>query len=362
LHLLKALRLCCHEVIVLCYFEYESEIVSEYRKEGSEVRLLELDRKINSLQFIRKLIKEIRQVKPEIVHIQYLTPGALPIIAARLSGIKRVFATIHYPYSQWHSMIAKLIVRFSSILTTRFICVSQNAEQSWFGKSFLFDENVSLNELSNHFTIYNTVDTGRITALILKSDKSKLKKILNIYDDTFVIGTVSRLSYEKGVDILIDSFISMLKLLQKIHLLVIGDGQDREHLIKKVLENGIQNSVTFYGRTEWSTAIQMIGLMDIVVVPSRYEGFGLVALEAMAAGKPVVASNSFGLNEVVKNEETGLFFNSDDSKMLESKIIRLYNDRTLREVLGANGQIRCGSIFGVLQFREKIELLYNQGY
>ena len=59
------------------------------------------------------------------------------------------------------------------------------------------------------------------------------------------------------------------------------------------------DKVIFYGATDWVNAMQLISIMDIVVVPSRFEGFGLTAAEAMSAGKPVVASDSFGLKEVV---------------------------------------------------------------
>lgn len=358
LNLVNSLIFLNHEVTVMCYFEYDDKMVQKFTIRGAKIQLLKYQRKINLLSLIIKLHGEICKNSPDVIHVQYIAPGALPIIAARLAGVRKVFATVHQPYTKSLGWKAKFLLRSASIFTSRFISVSQNAEISWFGNSCLFNEAVPLSDQPSHFTIYNTVDSVKVEEILSSSDKIKLRNEHHIATDRLIIGTVSRLRYEKGVDILIDAYAELLTQYQNIHLLIVGDGPEMNNLVKQAGEKGIHKQVTFFGMAEWITAIQLIGLMDIVVVPSRFEGFGLTAAEAMAAGKPLIASDSFGLKEVVKNEETGLLFKSEDSKMLKDKLLKLCKDRDLMSTYGLNGRSRCESLFGMRLFRKKLSNLY----
>jgi L-malate glycosyltransferase len=359
LNLVKSLIFLKHEVTVMCYFEYDDNMVQRFTESGAELRLLKYRRKINFISLIVKLSYEILKITPDVIHVQYIAPGVLPIFAARLAGVRKVFATVHQPYTQKLGRKAKFLLRSASICTSRFISVSQNAEKSWFGNSHLLNLNIPLSEQTSHFTIHNAVDSVIIEEILSSYDKTKLRGDLNIGADNLIIGTVSRLRHEKGVDILIDAFAELLNQYKKIYLLIVGDGPEMDSLVKQAGEKGIQNLVTFYGKADWKTAIRLMGIMDIVVVPSRFEGFGLTAAEAMAIGKPVIASDSFGLKEIIINEETGLLFTVEDSKMLKDKLLKLCCDRDLMNTFGLNGNDRCKSLFGMGLFTEKISTLYS---
>src|SRR5690606_3120562 len=132
LNLVRVLRSKSMIVKVLCYFESDDYIVNDFRNAGSNVEVLNLERSLGWLKLICILRRKILATHPEIVHVQYMAPGALPIIAARLAGVKWVFATVHQPYTKSHGRLAKLILRVASLFTTKFIAVSQSAELSWF--------------------------------------------------------------------------------------------------------------------------------------------------------------------------------------------------------------------------------------
>jgi L-malate glycosyltransferase len=359
LNLAKVLCNNSQNVSVLCYFEYNTLMVSQFIESGIKLEFLGLKRGIKFLPLIYKLFRKFKQLKPEIVHVQYMAPGALPIIAARIAGVKKVFATVHQPFSVSHRWYSKLILRSAAFLTSKFISVSQNAENSWFGNSHLFNENIPLSNQPSHFTIHNAVDTFRIEEIISICDKIKIREGLNISQDKLIIGTVSRLRYEKGVDILIDGFAKLLSRYTKAHLLIVGDGPDSKKLYEQAGNSGIRDSITFTGVVDWLEAIKLMGIMDIVAVPSRFEGFGLTAAEAMAAGKPVVASDSFGLSEVVVNEETGLLFPPEEFEMLGKILLLLCENRALSEEFGRNGKERCKSFFGFDLFSRRIASLYS---
>jgi len=360
LNLSQALLSCGHEVEIICYFEYDNSMVQEFKKSGAMVTLLNLNRNLGYLQFIKRLQNEIRFIKPYVVHIQYMAPGALPIIASRLAGVKRIFATVHQPCTQSHRKFSKLILRIASLLCTRFIAVSVNAEKSWFGNGQLFDEKKPVKLQSHHFTIYNSVDVKKIQKISSAVNSENLKRELAIQSVIPIIGVVSRLRHEKGIDLLIDAFRLLRQSNDYTHLLVVGTGPDEAKLKEMVHKNNLNSHVTFYGEADWEKAMQLMAIMDVVVVPSRFEGFGLTAAEAMAAGKPVVASDVFVLKEVVIHNKTGFLFPIENSALLHEHLKRLCNDQNMRQMLGDNGQKRADIVFGMDLFRRKVSALYNQ--
>jgi L-malate glycosyltransferase len=355
----NVLRSCGHAIEVVCYFEHEPSMVKEFQATGASVRLLDMNRNSGSWTVIKRIRKEIQQINPDVVHVQYMAPGALPIIAARLAGVKTIFATVHQPYTRSHGWLAKLILRAASLLTTQFIAVSKNAEKSWFGSSILIDETKPLMFQPRHFTIYNAIDTNKVNKIVSKISPTDLKSELAIPKGVPVIGAVSRLRHEKGIDILLETFNLLIRFGNKAHLLLVGSGPDEKKLKDTVQKYGLSSYITFYGEAEWERATQLMALMDIVVVPSRFEGFGLTAAEAMAAGKPVVASDTSGLKEVVVNGETGILFPVDDVTELKEAIERLIKDSHLQERLGAAGKERVLVNFSLDLYSKKINALYN---
>lgn len=349
-----------HTVTTLCYFEYDSDMVNEFEQAGCQVELMKLERGSKPWKIIKLLRTRFKSLKPDVVHIQYMAPGALPIIAARLAGVKKIIATVHQPYTPSHGRLAKLLLRFSAGLCTRFIAVSQNAETSWFGSGSLFDENKSLNAQPGHFTIYNAVDVARLGVIQQQIGLQKVKQVPGVPSGHLVIGVVSRLRHEKGIDLLIRSFALVLKKYPVIHLLIVGTGPDEVKLKEMVLDLKLEQNTTFFGEANWETAMQQMASMDVVVVPSRFEGFGLTAAEAMAMGKPVVASEVFGLSEVVTDGQTGFLFPSEDTETLATCLVRLCTDPDLRLTMGTNGKAKAEKLFELSVFKRKTLGLYEK--
>jgi glycosyltransferase involved in cell wall biosynthesis len=175
-----------------------------------------------------------------------------------------------------------------------------------------------------------------------------------------VIGVVSRLRHEKGIDILINAFAIAIRHFPGIHLLIVGSGPDEIGLETQVSDLNLNSSTTFFGEADWETAMQQMALMDIVVVPSRFEGFGLTAAEAMAMGKSVVATDVFGLSEVVADGQTGFLFPNEDVLTLSNWIIMLCKNPNLRYAMGNNGRIKAKKMFDLDAYKWKITRLYDQ--
>lgn len=359
LHLISTLVDSGYQVTTLCYFEYDDVVVEQFKNAGSQVKLLQWDRAISAWQFIFRLKQIIKTSNPSIVHVQYMAPGALPIIAARLAGIKKVLATVHQPYTKNHGFLAKFILRISSLLCTRFLAVSKNAEISWFGSGQLYNETMPLKQQPRHFTIYNAVHLEQIQEIKNKTDIISKKDKLGIPSKAIVVGAVSRLRHEKGIDVLLDAFYRVQKENKNTHLLVVGTGPDEKLLKDKATQFKMNDKVTFFGEANWETAMQHMGLMDVVVVPSRFEGFGLTAAEAMAMRKPVVASNVFGLKEVVTDTKTGFTFTSENVTNLTEQLLNLLSKPEMLQKIGDAGFETVTLKFSTKVFYTKINQLYK---
>lgn len=360
LHLVQSLIDANFAVEVTCYFESDPSVVADFEKTGAKVHLLNYNRNISTFNFILKIRNHFLLISPDIVHVQYMAPGALPIIAAKLAGIKNVIATVHQPYTTAHGIPAKFLLRISAFLCKNFIVISQNAEKSWFGSASLFDETKPLKEQPKHFTIYNAIDTSAIRKLSNAVDMTTEKKILKIPQEAIIIGAVSRLRIEKGIDVLIEAFSQLVQNDAALRLLLVGDGPDANKLKQQVTEAGIENQVIFSGEANWETAMKKMALMDIVVVPSRFEGFGLTAAEAMAMGKTVIATEVFGLKEVVEHGITGFHFPKEDSIILAEELQELIPDSSLRKSFGENAQKVAWEKYDIGIFSKKTAALYKQ--
>ncbi len=356
LQLARALVQSQQPVMVVCFHEYDLELVSLFEKEGVVLKLFNYTRQIFFLNFIFNFSKFLYKIKPTIVHVQYMTPGALPIFASFLANVPRIIATVHQPYTIRHKLKTKLILRFAANFCNPFLSVSQYTATSWFGNTLLIDASIPINKQAKQLTLYNSVDVNKINQLISSTDNF-IPMILNT--NYPIIGTVSRLSIEKGIDVLIEAFNKLNKIYPNIQLLLIGDGKQRSFYETLVKELKLDQQIFFFGAADWITAMQLMSLMDIVIVPSRFEGFGLSAAEAMAMGKPVIVSNTFGLKELVDHEITGLLFENENASELSNQIVRLLNDKNFSDKIGQNAYQKVLTYFDYPIYFKNIRCLYN---
>jgi len=356
LYLVRALKDAGHDVGVVCYFESDPQVVGEYRSASCDVLLMGLTRGMSSLDFIRALRRVFAEDRPDVAHVQYMTPGALAIVAAKLAAVPRIFATVHQPYSSWHSPAWKLLLRCSALLCTHFISVSLNAEKSWFGSGYVVT-GCERRRLPSHFTIHNAVDTESVARLVRSPAALELKKRYG-GRDRFVFGYAGRLSPEKGPDILVEAFSLLAEKHRNIFLLVLGEGPEKAALSSRFGDAGWWDRVTFAGRMSWEETMTHLAVMDVVIVPSRYEGFGLTAVEAMAASKPVIAARAGGLTEIITHGQDGLLFEVGSAVGLSLSMEAFLLDPDLRNGISLNAPGRA-SDFDTKHFDLKIRNLYN---
>jgi len=190
-------------------------------------------------------------------------------------------------------------------------------------------------------------------------DRREIRGEVGIPLRGFVIGYIGRLDPSKGVDALIRAF-SLLKKslgLKSCTLLIVGDGnrEERDRLEDIAKETGVSSSVIFTGFRK--DVARVLSAFDVFVLPSFFEGCPLSLLEAMAAGRCIVATDIPSIREIVQRHET-LLFNSGDINMLEKALFRLYYDLDLREKLGRNAGRKASQYSSDSIFRD-IKRLYS---
>ncbi len=200
--------------------------------------------------------------------------------------------------------------------------------------------------------IHNAVDPSEF---VITKTKRKLIKELDIPDDKFIIGYFGRLDYmEKGVDILLNSCLNLSEIKEDVFLLLIGNGVD-ESKIKLFINQNKLNAKVINSREDIYNYYQ---LLDMFVLPSRIEPFGIVMIEAGIMKIPFVGSSVDGIAELIENETDGLLFESGNSDDLVNKILKIYNDKKYAYQLAENLYRKVLGGYTVQNIIPKFEKLY----
>ena len=394
-----------HEVTVACYFEHTPDMVDRYRKAGAEVLLFSPEGVrvggYKSILFLYKhLRRAIRMVRPDVTHVQYMAPGATVILLLWLMGVKNIIATAHTAADIYRDL--RLIHFLQRHCLRAWTCITERAERSFFGSSQLYTPEMVLGK-RNHFTIYNALpfryserlkaaeqrliatasqvnvaeqrlkdtqsqgDDSPATPLQLTSstvaindnDPQKSSPLIAHSSQPNTLGVVSRLEPIKGMDLVVPAFAEVLKAHPDTQLLVVGDGSLRASMEQQAMELGCADHIRWVGRQPQEELPQWYSQMDIVLMPSRSEGFGLTAIEAMACGCVMVASDTGGLPEVVRDGVCGLLHRTEDIADMAAKISALISNQELYDKLRAQS-LREVEKYSFERYAELIRNLYGK--
>ena len=201
------------------------------------------------------------------------------------------------------------------------------------------------------------IRNGRHVEQFRTADPGDVNAELGIDDDELVVGTVGRLIERKGHFELVTAWAEVERRVPEARLLVVGDGADRDAIEAHAEELGCADTIDFLGRR--SDVPELLATMDVFAFPSHFEGLPGAVIEAMAAGRAIVATPVDGTAELLDGYRTGLFVPVDDPDTLAWGIVRLLEHPQLRAELGESAQADALAEFTIARMVEQFEALYR---
>lgn len=318
-----------------------------FSKAGIYSKSLNVDR-IYGLKGIKTLFYLRRFINKENIDLVVSYHESSDILATTLGILTNVKTTISsrrdlgYRLKRHHILVYKLLNRFF----TKIVSVSNAVKETIISR-----ENVPEDRI---ITIYNGVDYQR-TICDEKYTNDELIE-LGINNDKLIIGVLASFRKIKGIEYFIKAAKLISRSNQKCQFLIIGkSGANQEYESK--LEAMIDDEDIVFINFQQNIK-KIINTLDIVVSPSLSEGFSNTIIEAMAAGKPVIATNVGGNTEAVVDGETGILVPAADEYALANAINQLITDKPLREAMGNAAQERAKKYFNLSVMIRNTELLY----
>jgi len=184
------------------------------------------------------------------------------------------------------------------------------------------------------FTVYDGVDASLFNPTV---DPSRLKREMGLTNKKVILYS-GRLTEKKGAHHLLNAFSLMCKETPELGLVYCGRGAMEPELKAMTHRLGLDEKVTFTGPVPHHDLAKFYAMCDVLAVPSTYENLGLAPLEAMSSGRPIVASDTGGLPEIVENMKTGILVPPGDPRALSEALLKVIGDEVLAAKLGTTGR------------------------
>lgn len=306
---------------------------------------------LGRLRHIAKLIRILSHEGPDVVYVNTIA-HASPIIAAKLCRLPII---VHVRESRSFFMGIKRKVRLFPIryFPRRFIVVSQAI------KELLVDQGIPESKIS---VVYNGVDLNEFS--ITLEEREQYREALALNTSDILVGTVGQINPRKGTVYFVEAANSVRKQMEDaVKFIIIGGSGNpsysakvgdliaRYDLNRHLILTGFKENVRGY-----------LGAMDIFVNPTLEEPFARVNLEAMAMGKPIIATDVGGNPEAILDGETGFLIPPKDPDELAIKIMKLAANNELRQQLGNAARRRVENNFTASKYCKEVELILESSF
>jgi glycosyltransferase involved in cell wall biosynthesis len=281
---------------------------------------------------LRKLEKILREQKPVIVHTHSGKAGILGRLAAKRAGVPVIIHHIHGPsFGNFQGAPANFIFtaaeRHASKVTDHFFCSASAMIKLYLAAGIGKPE-----RFTRIFSGFN------LDPFLNATNDVALRKKLGLDENHFVIGKIGRLFKLKGHADLVTALAKIVPQVPHARLLLVGDGALRDDIENQIRALGLDGKVIFAGLVPPGEVARYVGIMDCLAHLSYREALSRALPQALAAGKPVVAYDFDGADEVCLENETGFFVRTGDTDTAAQRLLQFANDSALRKKFGQRGQ------------------------
>jgi glycosyltransferase involved in cell wall biosynthesis len=326
----------------------------EIKKLGVPVHEFSISRKINPFKNLRgffQLLFFMRRNKVDAICMENSIAGFIGRIAAWMAGVPvRVFIIQSFASHPHQPRIKQKIYRFIEKqldrLTCRYVAVADAMKRFGVNSGIMSNDKVTV--------IYNGIPTPEP----VKTGREEICRELGIDPENKIVGTLARFEPQKGLHYLFEAAALVRQTRQDVVYMIAGDGPLRGELEEQVEKLGLDGTVRFIGWRKDCEAI--LNCMDIFCMPSLWEAMPFTLIEAMAMGKPIVASNIDGNPEVIVDGQTGILVPSADSAALAAGLLKILDDPEQMKAIGQAGRERYHQHFTAEIMVERFEDLIKE--
>jgi glycosyltransferase involved in cell wall biosynthesis len=324
------------------------------------VTIPHLHREISPLEDARaivRLARLIREERPQILHTHTAKAGAVGRIAALLAGSARPPIVVHTfhghvlrgYFNPLTTLGFRTLERWLARVTTRLIAVSPEVRDDLVRLGVGSKEQFAVIRLG--------IELGERVGAD-EETRRETRRQLGVGPDAFVVGWVGRMTAVKRTDDVVRAFRELLDRHVDAYLCLVGDGPDRPRLEKLAHELGIVKRCLFVGYQD--DVAPYYEAIDALLLPSVNEGTPVSVIEALAAGRPAVATRVGGVPDVVRDGVDGHLVDVGDASTLGERLAELANDPHRREEMGEEGRARGVGRYAVSRLVEDIDALYRE--
>jgi len=337
-----------HLVKVVCFIE--RELSTDARKMGIPIQVMPM---LNILDWrvILPLRRLIREGGFQIVHTHGVRANFIGRLAARRTDAKIVTTIYSFPREDYKNILKRLLYppidRFTIKYAHRLIAVSHGLKEKLLGVNYAPQEKLRVIHCSIN------IETAKPS-----KTRAEMRKELNIPEGAPACGMLARLVHVKNPFLLLDVAEMVHREMPDALFFFVGDGPYLEDLKKEASRRGLAEVVRFTGYRK--DPLDIVEALDVIVLTSLSEGLPVTLLEAMALGKPVVATMVGGVPEVVKDGETGLLAPSGDAEAFARHLLALLRDRERMRDMGQKGRKWVEENFSLSTMVERTDKVYAE--
>ena len=355
----EALRARGDEVALVCSDEKRDEgssFVDQLRSRGCEVFEIPMSRRISPLRDLLatfRLYRFLKSRRIDLLHVQTAKAGMIGRIAARLAAVPVVVYTAHafafHDYLPWwRKHLYATLERLASHLCDVIVVDSEAVKRR--GVEFKLAP-------SKIRVIPMGIDTDRFSPKRRDELRDSTRRALDIPNEAPVIGLAARFVPDKGLETFVDAAARIALRRQDALFLMVGDGPLRRDIERRISVYGLARIFRLPGMQ--SEVEAYYAAMDVFMLPTLREGFGVAFCEAMSMQIPVVATRIAPLTDVVTDALTGFLADAGDAEGFAAAAERLIVSPALRATMGQAGRLRVVEHFSVQRMVREHELLFD---
>lgn len=297
------------------------------------------------LAMLFRLWRWLRREQPTIVHTHLFTADTWGRIAAKLALVPGIFSTVH-SVNAWQGRAHRWVDRALALVTTKLIaCTQQVAEK---------------------LVLVDGIAEGKVVALANAVDLERFQNVtpinlqaqFGIPADIPVVAVLGRLEPVKGQAYLLTCLRQLRERNVSVCCLFIGDGPDKEALQQQVTALALDDSVFFAGFRR--DVPQVLAAIDVLVIPSQWEGLPMALLEAMALARVVVAHDVGGIADVLRDGQDGFVVPAENPSALVNALEKVIVDAPLRHDMGLSARQRIEDKYSAKELSACYEALYHK--